>query len=182
MPRKRNHTPPQSVTLSVEQMQAALVRLELRLRDLRAFDPSQVTARDDPSVTVLGNAIDDFLTNTFGKESAEYDRYSPAIYLDTAPVIIGQPMPLHEIILGLKHGQNRAIAILEGIQQRFQEEIAIASPDTTENEQPEGHANADSREVFVVHGSDHGMRNTVARYLEQLDLLPIILDEQSRAC
>jgi predicted nucleotide-binding protein len=36
----------------------------------------------------------------------------------------------------------------------------------------------DSREVFVVHGRDDGLKSTVARFLEKLDLTPIILHER----
>ncbi len=35
-----------------------------------------------------------------------------------------------------------------------------------------------SRKVFIVHGHDREARETVARFLQQLDLQPIILDEQ----
>ena len=35
-----------------------------------------------------------------------------------------------------------------------------------------------SNEVFVVHGRDDGIKNTVARFLEDLGLIPIILHEQ----
>jgi len=35
-----------------------------------------------------------------------------------------------------------------------------------------------SRDVFVVHGHDEGIKQTVARFLEQLNLKPIILHEQ----
>jgi predicted nucleotide-binding protein len=35
-----------------------------------------------------------------------------------------------------------------------------------------------SRKVFVVHGHDTGLKMTVARFLEKLDLEPVILDEQ----
>ena len=36
-----------------------------------------------------------------------------------------------------------------------------------------------SRRVFVVHGRDDGTKETVARYLEKLDLQPVILHEQA---
>jgi len=35
-----------------------------------------------------------------------------------------------------------------------------------------------NRKVFVVHGHQHGARETVARYLEKLNLEPVILDEE----
>jgi predicted nucleotide-binding protein len=36
-----------------------------------------------------------------------------------------------------------------------------------------------SRKVFVVHGHDHGARETVARFLEKIGLEPVILEEQA---
>ena len=36
-----------------------------------------------------------------------------------------------------------------------------------------------SRDIFIVHGSDHGARDAVARLLDRLDLSPIILDEEA---
>lgn len=35
-----------------------------------------------------------------------------------------------------------------------------------------------SKEVFIVHGHDDGKKNTVARYIDQLGLKPVILHEQ----
>lgn len=37
---------------------------------------------------------------------------------------------------------------------------------------------APSREIFVVHGHDDGVKNTVARFLDRLKLTPIILHER----
>jgi len=36
-----------------------------------------------------------------------------------------------------------------------------------------------NRKVFVVHGHQHGARETVARFLEKLTLEPVILDEEA---
>ncbi len=176
---KQAYSSPQSANISIENMKSALPRLERRLEELRAFDPTQIEKRDDPTVRVLGNAIDDFLTRTFGKETVEYNRYSSAIYLDTASVFLGQPTPLDEVIEGLQDGKGHAIEILEGIKRTFLEEIDLSEPATIDQEVIEGQPSSDSREVFVVHGSDHGTRDTVARFLEQLDVVPIILDEEA---
>ena len=35
------------------------------------------------------------------------------------------------------------------------------------------------RDVFLVHGHDQGMQQTVARFLEKLKLKPVILSEQA---
>lgn len=49
--------------------------------------------------------------------------------------------------------------------------------DETKNTTLGGHARL-SKKIFVVHGHDHGFKNTVARYLEALDLDVIILHER----
>ena len=70
MARKQTYTPPQSADLTLEQMKAALPRLELRISDIRDFDPKEVTKRGDPKIKALENSIDDFLTKTFGEGTA----------------------------------------------------------------------------------------------------------------
>lgn len=99
MARKRNQ-PQSSKSLSIEQMKATLPRLENRLANLDNFDPNQIARRNDPRIKVLSNSIDNFLTNTFGKGTDEYDRYAPAIYLDTAGIDLYRETPLAEVIQG----------------------------------------------------------------------------------
>ena len=36
----------------------------------------------------------------------------------------------------------------------------------------------DTKEVFIVHGRDNEAKTTVARFLERLELTPVILHEQ----
>lgn len=178
MVRRRTPSPPQSANLNVEQMRAALPRLERRIVELSDFDPTKVTKRGDPSVVVMENAIDDFLTRTFGEGSVEYRRYSTAGHLDTAPIYVGHVAPLHEVIQGLQSGRNRAIEILGGIRNTFLEEISLATPVSIDQSTQSLQPVTASRNVFVVHGSNHGARDTVARFLEGLDLSPIILEEK----
>ena len=52
--------------LSVQQMQAALPRLERRLAELDEFQPETVKSRTDPRIGALGNSLDTFLVNIFG--------------------------------------------------------------------------------------------------------------------
>ena len=179
MARKRTNTPPPSANLTVEQMKSALTRLDKRLDDLRAFDPEEITKRNDPRIDALENKIDDFLVKTFGEETAEYKRYSSATRLDTAGIYVGRTVPLNEVIQGLEHGKSRAIEILSGIRTGFVEEMELAAPETADYVPDGSKLKIDSREVFVVHGRDHGTRDAVARFLEKLELLPIILDEKA---
>ena len=179
MARRRTYSPPQSVNLSAEQMKSALPRLEMRISDLCEFDAKEVTKRDDPRINALENAIDDFLTRTFGEGTVEYKRYRSAAHLNTASIFIGKPTPLHEVVEGLQHGKERAIEILDGIRKIFLEEIEFVAPSSVKQMPQTVRPNSTSRDIFVVHGRDHGTRETVARFLERLDLKPIILDEKA---
>ena len=179
MTRKQTYTPPPSANLSVEQMRSALLRLEKRLDDLGAFDPTNITKRQDPRIQALENKIDDFLVRTFGEGTAEYKRYSSATRLDTAGMYVGRTVPIHEVIQGLQHGKECSVEILEGIKRTFEEEIDLVTPTTTAEVTQCVQSSAALRKVFIVHGSDHGGRDTVARFLGKLDLDPIILGEEA---
>ena len=179
MARKTPHSAPQSASLNINQMKSALPRLEKRIDDLLAFDPKEATRRGDPRTKTLENAIDDLLTRTFGVGTVEYNRYASATNLDTSSLYAGRPTPLPEIIEGLQYGKARAIEILEGIRDGFLEEIELNEPPTFEKVKQNNQRNLKSREVFVVHGTEHGTRDTVARFLEKLNLQPIILDEEA---
>ena len=179
MARRQAYSPPQSATLNVEQMKSALPRLEMRIRELHNFNPTEVTRRDDPRIKVLEHAVDDFLTRTFGTGTVEYKRYGSAKILDTAGIRTRHTVPLNEVIQGLRNGKGRAIEILEGIKKIFLEEINLAPPESASQLVRDFQSNSTSREIFVVHGSDHGTRDTVARFMEKLGLLPIILDEEA---
>ncbi len=158
---RKSYTAPASAQLSIEQMQSALPRLEKRLADLKAFDPTQISDRDAPEIRTLGDAVDDFLTRTFGKESAEYVRYSSARLIDTGLHFVGGETPQHEIISGLERGKARAIGILNDIKRLFLEEIELSSgnKDAPIAVAADGSLSTDTREIFVVHGTDHGTKS-----------------------
>jgi len=42
-----------------------------------------------------------------------------------------------------------------------------------------GHESNMSRRIFIVHGHDEGSREMVARFVEKLDLIPVILRDQA---
>ena len=56
--------------------------------------------------------------------------------------------------------------------------VPSVSPLSEEVRQSAPAIHGESRSVFLVHGHDIGTRDAVARYLQQLDLAPIILAEQ----
>ena len=76
-------------------------------------------------------------------------------------------------------GAEQTVGMLEGLISRLEEKIEDLSDNPTETEQavtPD--ASHDSRRVFIVHGHDEEVKLSLARFVEQLGLQPIILSEQ----
>lgn len=63
---------------------------------------------------------------------------------------------------------------------RVLEAVIDGLPTTPQPQSPTTNTqNAVNRKVFLVHGHQHGARETVARFLEKLELEPVILDEEA---
>ena len=65
--------------------------------------------------------------------------------------------------------------MIESCIEQLQTELDLAAPATAV---PDQHGAPPSGRVFVVHGHDHGRKETVARFLEKLGLEPVILHEK----
>src|SRR6266508_4190867 len=77
---------PQSANLNLEQIRRAVPRLEKRIADLEAFNPSTLATRNAPDVGVLQVSIESTLAEVFGHDTVEYRRYLPAARLYAGPV------------------------------------------------------------------------------------------------
>lgn len=100
-----------------------------------------------------------------------------AAYLDDITSVEGEFYP---ILIGDQHGSLRR-AFWDSARGRVLNVLETAIEDlATFGKQcrPERLDIAQSRKVFVVHGDDEGLKQTVARLLERLDLEPVILHEQ----
>ena len=86
-------------------------------------------------------------------------------------------MPLAEKIEELRDDFDYYLRNLESIRDRL--ELIAVSPKVVP--QLPLLQQTLSKKVFVVHGHDDGMRETIARFLEKLGLCPIILNEQPNA-
>jgi predicted nucleotide-binding protein len=174
---RRPATPPpkQPARLTPDEKRRAIPRLEKRIAELRALDPTAIEDRwHDPRVTALSQAIDRSLVETFGGDTLDYRRYRRAAELDRAPTFASSETPLPEVREGFRRGITDAIATLEGVIAGFHEDLEEADA------QPAAPASARqaSRRVFVVHGHDEAARETMARFLERLKLDAVILHEQ----
>lgn len=82
---------------------------------------------------------------------------------------------------GLQIARECLLAIVTEVKDFYPDEPEPASVDVnakTFEQRGGSNAGSNSRKVFVVHGHDEGMKSSVARFLEKLDLQPIILHEQ----
>ena len=61
--------------------------LERRIKDVEQFDPTTVRKRfTDPNVQALETAIDETLSDIFGKDTDDYMRYRQAADFDNGPL------------------------------------------------------------------------------------------------
>jgi predicted nucleotide-binding protein len=72
--------------------------------------------------------------------------------------------------------------MLEGLVARLEEkrsDLALEPPAPISASGPAARVPTDTRRVFLVHGHDEAAKHTVARFLGQLHLAPIVLSEQA---
>jgi predicted nucleotide-binding protein len=126
-------------------------------------------------------AIDEALSDAFGHQTPEYRRYSAAANLDTAPRNYLHPTPLPQVHEGLRSGKQRAIALLGQAIRSLEEKLADLGDAPLEDAPPAAPGQAQSRDVFIVHGRDHPAKTEVARLIEHAGLNAVILHEQPNA-
>lgn len=97
------------------------------------------------------------------------------IYLDARgvqPQVTDRSTPHSTCVAKFNSGLDQASGFLESRISDLRETVGHGKAGSGFTPDP------NSRKVFVVHGSDHGWKETVSRFLERLKLQPIILHEQ----
>ena len=125
------------------------------------------------------------IENVFGAESDHVEEFTKIHYypIISGPVLITDSTPDYkthnrELQEHYVRSLGRAATLLESMI----EEVEEYWKDETQESTPyinstSGRTN--TNEIFVIHGRDNETKETVARFLEHLDLKPIILHEQS---
>lgn len=146
-----------------------------RLTRLLERVPSVIAeGKDGPGLTIWRQNVEGVLSSYYGTDSLQFDQFKKVRYYPTA-FNLNSPDSYFEQyrVKGLKtaeafiHSRIEEIREEEGQGQVLQD----LSPHNLGRSET-------SRRVFVVHGHDHGTKETIARFLERLDLEPIILHEQ----
>jgi len=177
---RRSASPPpkQPANLTPDQKRAAIQLFQRRIGDLREFDVNSITTLNDPRINVLSQKIDEALVRIFGPETVDYERYMWASHLRSGGIYLrGHEPSIHSVREEVEERKQKAIAVIEGIIDGFNEDLEEVDPrDTSDVIEPRAKWTP-SRRVFVVHGHDEGARESVARFLEQIEFEPIILHE-----
>lgn len=158
----RAHAP----AISLETALSRLRRLVEQTPELRS------KGRDTPLETVWRQNVEGVLTDYFGPDSWQLTQFKD---IDFFPNAWNIDDPEAKFIRYFLHGVDTA-------EQNLKSRISELEESTQANQGPvkevDGIKEFVSRRVFVVHGHDHGSKETLARFLSQLDLEPIILHEK----
>jgi predicted nucleotide-binding protein len=144
---------------------------------------NQIKNSNITSMAELKNARSTFYTwDEFNEDllSRMFDNHS---VLDGYKMSFGigrsDDRPLTELVEAFREDVDYYLRKLDSIRNRL--EIIEVSPSIIQQPARPSQQRTLSKKVFVVHGHDDGMRETVARFIEKLGLSPIILSEQPNA-
>jgi hypothetical protein len=170
---------PKSANLSVEQMKAAIPKLNRRISELESFEVNSIQDMDDLTIIALEKKYHSTLDEILGLDTVERKRYTVSFDGNELRWLILSNTSIFttEIRECYSKGLNNAMNNLRTLKELFEERIedAVAFPETAS---PMDKKLCNPGRVFVVHGHDNGAKETVARFLEKLGLKPVILHEQ----
>ncbi|MBZ9980359.1 nucleotide-binding protein [Mesorhizobium sp. BR-1-1-8] len=168
---------PVQARLSPDELRRGINRLTKRLEEVRAFNPEEMEGDDPhPLTRPLSAAIEASLAETFGVDTVEYDRYHRASYFNYS-INMMQRTPRGTIINDLKRERQKSLDLLTAainlMNDRLNEGGGDGPADTAWPSKV-----IDPKKVFIVHGHDEAIRETVARFVGQIGMTPVILHEQ----
>lgn len=124
MVRRSKQNDPRQANLSLQEMEAAIPKIDRRISELDQFEVDSVNERSDPRIEALEGKLDVLLVSIFGVGTVEYKRYSVRVRsLDTASFNFMHATPIDEVRQGLCRGLAGAKSQLEAIKSGFLEEL-----------------------------------------------------------
>ena len=113
------------------------------------------------------------ISNTFGDETRHIKDFTSVRYWPMLIAGYGTTDYRKPYVEGLTSASSVLQSMIDEIREYWEDDDG---PDTDTGY--ETGVQLDSNEVFIVHGRDDGPKQAVARFLERLELSPIILHEQ----
>lgn len=179
MAQKSPEAPPVIVKLPAAEIRKAITRFEKLIELFEDFDPQSIQERGALQVKELGMAAQNAVERTYPTDSAQYERLSSLWFLDRAPINMIDDTPIEVVRNGYNEAKAEALILLRQEIENLKEDledrddaqsVAVFSP--ADFSKPK-------RTAFIVHGHNEGAREAVARFLQSIDIKPIILHEQA---
>jgi predicted nucleotide-binding protein len=173
-------TEPQPIKLTTEQIQKAIPKLKRRLEEVTKFRPSSVSPTNPKaSVTPLICAIEETIIEIFGANTVEYQRYIGAAHFGWPIRIRRGPSLTHEIPEALENCKQSSMALLTSAILAMEERLEdVDKASVVLGETIQKNQSSPNQKIFLVHGHDQAPLNAIARFLEKIELKPIILHER----
>lgn len=167
-PRQRADAPaPHHPTISPDLALRRLKKLLEQIPEVRSSGYDSVVLS-----TWQGN-VKILLAEQYGENSLVFKEFG---WIRFAPITFYDVQPESEYVNSFNSGLDQATGFLESrvsdLAERVEQKIPSINGSVIVH-------NPNCRRVFVVHGHDHGTKETVARFLETLELEPVILHEQA---
>src|SRR5260370_14769467 len=145
-----------------------------RLQSLLGQIPTiRSSARGAAEPKVWEKNVKIVLAEFYGEESLTFKEFA-RIWFTPGAYYNGQPDS--DFVKALNSGLDQAAGFLQSrisdLSERIEHDTPPARPVSAAPD-------PNNRKIFVVHGHDHGNKETVARFLGKLELEPIILHEQA---
>lgn len=109
------------------------------------------------------------ITKTFGIESSHVEDFN-SVWLT---FVIGDTEHQETYVHSLESAAAVLQSMIDEINEYWEDESGTSRSSDSHN-----NGQINTKEVFIVHGRDEGAREKVARFLERLDLKPVVLHEQ----
>ena len=137
------------------------------LKQLR-YDSSEFTGwRRDTEVAIR---------NTFGESSSQNREVNNILFSPSAyNVRYREEQFQSTYLMGLETAAVTIQSMIDEVEEYWEDDHPEPSP----SESQEMQRQITTNEVFVIHGRDHGTRDTVVRFLNDLGLKAVILQEQA---
>lgn len=177
MARKSIPTAPPSRVLNKNDLENAVRSIQRRIDDLNAFDISLVKKRFDPRANALQDKIAATLADIFGNDTVEFRRHSVGS-LDNLTVYDERDYTTSQLQASYNQGIEAAVTQLESLRDLLIERIADMTGAAPTPAPSVPQKRSVGKRVFIVHGRDEAAKESVARFLERLNLTPLILHEQ----
>ncbi len=177
MARKKRPPEPEIIVkqFTVSEIDTGIRKLRRRVEEVNGLATDKVQY-DNARVKTAETNIRETIRDVFGPQSPEFhDHEYHDIWHGGHTVYDDEATGQYKFTEGVK----QTVVMLEGLISRLEEkrEDLKETPPATEGSCPPS-AVQDSRRVFLVHGHDEEAKQSVARFLEKLELEPVILQEQ----